>query len=164
MARRPLNNDDWLYESNCFVCENANEAGLQIDFFADDEAGEVVATFQLDHRFSGAPTLLHGGVVLSVLDEVQAWATIALAGKLALTHKTECTFDQPVKVDKEYTAVGSVQESDAGQIRTNGEIRDANGSVMARSSSTFVVLGEAKVREFVDAADDEDVHHRDFLK
>ena len=43
MARIRLHNDDLGYESNCFVCEASNEAGLRIPFFHDTEREMVVA-------------------------------------------------------------------------------------------------------------------------
>ncbi len=75
----PLENARWGFESNCFVCEPRNDAGLRIPFFHDEASATVTATFTLDDRFSGAPSYLHGGVLLAVLDEAMAWATIALA-------------------------------------------------------------------------------------
>jgi len=45
----------------------------------------VFAEFELDADYSGAPTLVHGGVTLALLDEAMSWATIALGGKFAYT-------------------------------------------------------------------------------
>ena len=43
MVTRPLENARWGFESNCFVCEPRNAAGLRIPFEHDDEAGVVLA-------------------------------------------------------------------------------------------------------------------------
>ena len=83
-----LHNDDWGYESNCFVCEARNERGLQIPFFHDTERGIVTAELTLSADFSGAPTMVHGGVVLAILDEAMAWACIAVARRWAVTTET----------------------------------------------------------------------------
>ena len=40
---RRLHNDDWGYESNCFVCERRNERGLRVPFFHDTERDAVTA-------------------------------------------------------------------------------------------------------------------------
>ncbi|MEL7208273.1 MAG: hypothetical protein AAGK32_08605, partial [Actinomycetota bacterium] len=69
---RPLHNDDWGYDSNCYVCEPTNEGGLRIPFVADDEAELVRARFSLDETYSGAPSFVHGGVTGAILDEAQA--------------------------------------------------------------------------------------------
>jgi hypothetical protein len=63
-----LHNEDWGFETNCFVCEPRNDQGLRIPFFHDTELDVVFADFELSNVFSGAPTLVHGGVTLAVLD------------------------------------------------------------------------------------------------
>lgn len=67
-----LHNEDWGFETNCFVCEPKNEHGLGISFFHDTDRNLVTAEFELSHTFSGAPTLVHGGITLAVLDEAMA--------------------------------------------------------------------------------------------
>lgn len=138
-----LTNEQWGFTSNCFVCEPKNDQGLQVPFFHDDERDVVTATFTLTDAFSGAPSYLHGGVSLAVLDEVQAWATIAVAGKFAVTTKTAAEFRKPVRVGKEYTLEGSVSSVDGDTISTVGRILDHRGDERVRSESTFFVLSPA---------------------
>ena len=78
MTLHRLHNEAWGFETNCFVCEPKNQAGLQIPFFHDDERSVVTAEFELSDAYSGAPSLVHGGVTLAVLDEAMAWACIAV--------------------------------------------------------------------------------------
>lgn len=86
-----LENSRWGFESNCFVCEAANPAGLGVEFFADTDDDAVVADFSLDQRFSGAPSYVHGGVVLAVLDEAMAWATFVPLGPAQAVEATGAT-------------------------------------------------------------------------
>jgi acyl-coenzyme A thioesterase PaaI-like protein len=72
-----IHNEDWGFESNCFVCEPKNGHGLRIPFFHDTDTDVVFADFELGRDFSGAPSLVHGGLLLAVLDEAMAWACIA---------------------------------------------------------------------------------------
>lgn len=138
----PLTNDRWGYESNCFVCEARNASGLQIPFYLDDRGEAVVAAFRLGAAHSGAPTLVHGGVSLAILDEAQAWACIAIAGKWALTHTTTSTFDQPVFVDHDHQVQARVVAITDDRIETAGEIRNASDAVLVRSTASFVALGD----------------------
>jgi len=75
---------------------------MRVPFFHDDEMGTVSAEFSLDERFSGAPSYVHGGLVLAILDEAMAWAAIAVAKAFALTRTTTTTFSRPVKVGRSY--------------------------------------------------------------
>src|SRR5436309_15094640 len=110
MARRPLDNAAWGFDTNCFVCEPANPRGLGVRFFHDDVAGVVEADFQLGDAFSGVPHYVHGGVLLAVMDEAMAWASIALAKRFAVVQSTATTFDRPVRLDERYRVEATVQD------------------------------------------------------
>jgi len=138
----PLTNDRWGYESNCFVCEARNASGLQIPFHLDDAGDVVTAEFRLGTAHSGAPSLVHGGVSLAILDEAQAWACIAIAGKWALTHTTTSTFDQPVFVEHDHQVSARIVSVSDSRIETSGEIVNNAGDVLVRSTATFVILGD----------------------
>lgn len=107
MGLTRLHNEDWGFEPNCFVCEAKNARGLQVPFSVDDERGVVVAEVNLPNDFSGAPTVVHGGVTLAVLDEAQAWACIALAGKWAVTVETTTRFHEAARAT--FAVLGAAQ-------------------------------------------------------
>ena len=159
-VRRRLHNDDWGYETNCFVCEQRNEAGLRIPFFHDTEADIVDAVFELGDAHSGAPTLVHGGLQLAILDEAMAWAAIAVAGKWALTSSSSARFLGPVQVDVEHRVVAEVVSSGDDEISTVARILDADGRALTTASASFVPIAEAVAVRLVDEVHDE---HRGFL-
>lgn len=142
----PLNNDRWGYETNCFVCEPRNTDGLGIAFQLDDDQSTVSAGFTLDHRYSGVPTLLHGGVSLAILDEAMAWACIAVGGKWAMTVASSATFPAPVLVDVahrvEAVLVGP-DPADGNTLEAEARIVDVSGTVCVTATGTFVVVGDA---------------------
>ena len=141
----PLTNDRWGYESNCYVCEQTNEGGLRIPFQLEDDAQTVTATFSLDRTYSGAPALVHGGVSLALLDEAQAWACIAVAGKWGLTASTSSTFVSPVFCDTPYRVEARVAAVGDLTVETVAAIRDEGGGAMVESVSTFHIVGEVDV-------------------
>jgi acyl-coenzyme A thioesterase PaaI-like protein len=140
----PLHNDDWGYETNCFVCEPTNPNGLQIPFFHDTDREVVTAEFSLDGSFSGAPTLIHGGVTLAVLDEAMAWACIAIGKQWAVTVETTTRFDRAVRVDSTYSVEAAVVGHEGTTMRTSARVLDRRGAVRAEAQATFATLGEAQ--------------------
>ena len=144
MALRRLHNEDWGFGTSCFVCEPRNDAGLRIPFDHDTERDVVVARFNLGPEFSGAPSYVHGGITLAVLDEAMAWAAIAVAGKLAVTAETSARFRRPVLVGKDYLVEARVTAHDGEEIRAAAEVSFAEGKVCAEATATFAVLGEAQ--------------------
>ena len=125
--------------------------GLRIPFFHDDEPTSVVAEFTLDDAFSGAPSYVHGGVTLAVLDEAQAWATIAVGGKFAVTTETATRFHRPVHVGRTFTVEASVTGEPEGQICTRAEVRSQSGKVCAETTAVFAVLSEATAVDAIGA-------------
>lgn len=151
MSRTRLDNERWGFTSNCFVCEPRNGAGLRIPFHHDTDAGTVVAEFELSGAFSGAPSYVHGGVTLAVLDEAQAWATIAVGGKFAVTTETTTRFKRPVMVGERYSVSARIEHQDGDGLATAAEVRDADGKVCAETTATFAVLGPAQAVEALGA-------------
>lgn len=148
MTARRLTNDDWGLDSSCFVCEPRNNAGLQLELWADDDTGQVWTDLNLGAAFSGAPTLVHGGISLAVLDEVQAWAVIALAGSWAVTVETAAAFPRPILLDTDYRAIGEVTGREGDRISTSGRIETPKGLVCVTSTATFQAIGEAEAVRF----------------
>ena len=143
MARRPLTNASWGFESNCFVCEPGNPHGLRIPFFHDDEAGVVTADFRLGSGHAGAPHYVHGGVLLAILDEAMAWAAIALAERFAVVQSTATTFDRPVRVDEDHVVQASVHDRTDTAVTARAYIRDAGGRRCAEARARLVVMSTA---------------------
>ncbi len=139
-----LHNEDWGFESSCFVCEPRNDAGLQIPFHHDTGRDVVVGSFNLGNAFSGAPTYVHGGIVLAVLDEAMAWAAIAVAHKFAVTAETTTQFTGPVRVGRPYVVEAHLTSRTEDRLAAAAVVRDGDGAVCAEATATFVILGSAQ--------------------
>lgn len=132
-----LDNSRWGFASKCFVCEPSNDAGLRIPFFHDDDSQTVFADYTLDERFSGAPSYVHGGVTMAVLDEAMAWATIAVAKAFALTVRTNVEFRWPLKVGRPYRVEARILQTDGAAIDVQATVRDGRGRPCAEAVGTF---------------------------
>ena len=143
MALHRLTNERWGFSSNCYVCEPTNDRGLGLEFFHDDERNVVTAQLELSDQFSGAPNYVHGGVIKAVLDEIESWATIAVAGKFAVTTRSTVEFPRPVRVDKTYTVEAEVVASTPETIEAQSRVLDHQGRVCAQGASTLHVLSAA---------------------
>lgn len=145
MTVRPLTNASWGFASLCFVCEDANERGLRIPFFHDDEAATVTAEFTLAEAFSGAPALVHGGVLMAICDEAMCWATIAVAGSWALTATNAHRFLRPVRLGRPYRVEARVVGRDEDGVRTTATIISASsGRPVVEGEALFSPLGPAQ--------------------
>ena len=161
MAVHALDNASWGFASSCFVCEPSNAHGLRIPFFHDDEAHVVRATFTLDERYSGAPRFVHGGILLAVMDEAMAWATIAIGERFAVTTETTTRFHGPVRVGRAYEVRARVDNATDLTLATTAEIVDANDRARASAQATFSVLTAQAAARAIGSADPE---HDRFLR
>ncbi len=160
MTLHRLHNEDWGFETNCFVCEPTNELGLQIPFFHDDERSVVTAEFELSDTYSGAPTLVHGGVTLAVLDEAMAWACIAVGKRWAVTTETSTRFHRPVRVGSLYRVEAALVEHVDGVMRTTATLVDRRGELRVETTACFATVGEAQATRLI--GDHPGTHNRPF--
>ena len=162
MAIHRLHNENWGFETNCFVCEPTNPLGLRIPFFHDDEAATVTAEFELPDGYSGAPTLVHGGVTLAILDEAMAWACIAVGRRWAVTTETSARFLRPVRVGSPYRIEARVVDHVGATMSTAARLLDRRDDVCVEAAAGFTTLGEAQAVELsgLDASQLTDDHRR----
>ena len=82
---------------NCFACGKANPIGLKLDFAF--EADFATCSFTLGRVFEGYKSLVHGGIISTILDESMA-KIIINKGYIAVTAKIEIKFSNPLLVGK----------------------------------------------------------------
>jgi acyl-coenzyme A thioesterase PaaI-like protein len=146
-----LENSRWGFGTNCFVCEPSNARGLQVPFSHDTDRGIVFADFTLGAEFSGAPTYVHGGATLALIDEGMSWATIALSKKFAFTKETSATFDWPVRVDRSYRLEVRVVDEDERRILTEAVVLDAKQRPCVTARAEMAVLSAAQAADAIGA-------------
>ncbi len=132
LAGSPLN--------RCFGCGDANECGLQLHFYVEDET-RVLCRFTLPERFQGPPGHAHGGIIATLLDEAMSKAN-RLRGLVAMTRHMAVDYRKPVPLGAELLVEGWSERdttSDSGRKhRCTAELRDASGTVMAHATGIFI--------------------------
>lgn len=67
-------------EGTCHGCGPANDDGLQLKSYLSETGDQLVATFEPDAIFnSGAPNIMYGGLVASLIDCQAMWTAIVFA-------------------------------------------------------------------------------------
>lgn len=149
MSRVPLDNSSWGFTSNCFVCEPANGTGLRIPFFHDEESQTVEAEFTLGEEFSGAPSYVHGGISLAILDEAMAWAAIAVGKAFAVTVTTTTNFLRPIRVGRSYKVTARLAERDDEGLQMTATIVDDKDRSCADATARFAHLSADQAKSAV---------------
>jgi hypothetical protein len=74
---------------NCFGCSPNNEYGLHMKFYTNDKKDMVVSWFAVPDQYCGWGTMVHGGIISTMLDEAMGWGA---AGELQLLYFNNLLF------------------------------------------------------------------------
>ncbi len=150
------------FDSRCFVCDTENSRGLRVPYFHDSDRSVVYAEFELGDEFSGAPTLVHGGATLALIDEGMSWATIAISERFAFTKETNARFDWPIRLGRGYRLEVRVTSADTSRIHTEAVVLDAKSRACVTATAVMAVLdvGQAADATGVEVSDE----HRKYVR
>ncbi|MBW2140620.1 MAG: PaaI family thioesterase [Deltaproteobacteria bacterium] len=124
---------------NCFACSAKNPSGLQMKFFTDEKT--VFSWITVPDHLCGYNTVVHGGVVSTILDEVMGWAALYLLEKITLTKSMTVEFIKSVYVGEPLKAEGKVIDlSGKREVLLEGTLVNEQGEICARSQGSFTLL------------------------
>jgi uncharacterized protein (TIGR00369 family) len=132
--------------NHCFGCGAANDAGMKLAFELDFDDRRARGKFILGPNYAGGAGFAHGGIIAVVLDEAMGKLS-RLTQEQAVTAEMSIEYRKPVPIDKEIVVEGW-QEEEKGRNRFRiAEIRDSQGSLLARGKGRFVVVTQAHFAE-----------------
>jgi acyl-coenzyme A thioesterase PaaI-like protein len=137
--------------SMCFLCGINNPIGLKLAFYTDGE-DRCIARFQPRPEHQGYPGTLHGGIISALLDETMG-RVLAAQNVWAMTGRLEIKFGKPTPLDQELTVIGELTRNRSRAYEARGEIRLADGTVLAEGSGVYVRIPEEKVEQAMTALD-----------
>ncbi len=133
-----------LAAHHCFACGTLNTHGLQLVLHAAND--ECWTELVLDPRFEGWHGIAHGGIVSTILDEVMAWALVE-HDIWGLTARMNIEFKKPVQIGTPIRGEGHVVSTRRRVVEAAGVLRDADGTVLATSTATYVAASEDRKAE-----------------
>jgi len=122
--------------NNCFACGPNHPEGFRLTFAVDGD--EVVTRFVPRASHAGAPTIMHGGLVTTVADEVGCWALIALRGKFGFTGTMTSRFARPVRVERETVGRARITKESTRMVHVDVRVLQED-AVCFSSVMSFVI-------------------------
>jgi acyl-coenzyme A thioesterase PaaI-like protein len=133
-------------DHECFGCGNRNPIGLHLQFAPDGDGVSAALVPAPEHQ--GFQSVVHGGIIATVLDEAMAWATTH-AGFWAVTGEMQIRFRRPLNVGDSTTVSARVSDGRMRIVNATAELtRDRDSSSIATASATFVRVSEAVAAEW----------------
>jgi len=131
-------------KNHCFGCGPDNPEGMRLRFTLDEARKTFVCRVKLSHRYVGPPGHAHGGVIATMLDEAMGKVN-QLRHVIALTKEMTVEYLKPVPLGKPLIVEGH-ERSVRGRVHTNvAEVRDQQGTVLARSIGKFIAIDPEKM-------------------
>jgi acyl-coenzyme A thioesterase PaaI-like protein len=132
----------------CFGCGAANEKGLRIRSF-EDENGEYVAEWRAEEHHQAFPGMLNGGIVGALLDCHSNWAAAHFLMKKLGKSAPDCTvtanysinLKRPTPFDATIYLKARIVESTEDRATVEAELI-ANEKVCATCRGLFVIVKE----------------------
>ena len=122
-------------DGGCFGCSPSNTNGIQLRFRRDGM--RVRSRARIPDRFHGAPGVVHGGIVATVLDEVSCAAAVFVADRFVVTGELVVRYERPVPVDVSLELEAEiVAQTHPRYVEIAASVRDG-ATILARSTGKF---------------------------
>ena len=128
-------------QNRCFGCGEANEHGLQLEFFLADD-GTVVCPVSIPDRFEGHPGFLHGGIIATLLDETMSKALRA-RGLTAMTRHLEVDYRRPVPSCAPIRLEGRIMRDEGRKHFVEATIFASDSTPLAHGKGVFIEVRPA---------------------
>ena len=123
----------------CFGCSPINPSGLRMKFYTDEEV--VFSWIRVPEHFCGWDSLIHGGILSTMLDEIMSWTAIHLLRKFTMTKSITVDFLRPVHVEKDLELRGRVHQiKSEREVLIEGFLYDEMGRLCTKATGTFALF------------------------
>jgi len=123
--------------SQCFGCGQDNPIGLKLSFQWDGQTAR--AEFTPTELHQGWPGMVHGGIIICLLDEAMGYAGI-FDGVHCLTAKIQVNLKRPTPVKETLIITSSIIKKTRKLIETRAVIAWPDGTLIAEGRATQFVV------------------------
>lgn len=126
------------WTKGCFVCGEGNERGFRLRSRVE---GQLVCLDYVTRDCDlGWKSAVHGGLTMTLLDEVMTWAAIIETGSACVSAEMTTRMKKPVAVGLKIRVEGWVAESRKKVVLTEGRMLDGAGTVLASSTGKYMQM------------------------
>jgi uncharacterized protein (TIGR00369 family) len=125
--------------NKCFACGKDNPIGLKLEFQPDGQA--VRAKFVSTELHQGWPGIVHGGILLTLLDEAAGYVSY-FQGVNCVTARSEIRFRHSAPVGEPLLVTAHPTKMRKRLIQTEAAITMEDGTVVVEGTILMYVTGE----------------------
>lgn len=136
---------DWDFTSgtlprtkSCFICGEENIHGLQLR--SRIEKDRVVLEHVTRVEDLGWRHLVHGGILMTLLDEVMTWGAILTFRKACVAAEMTVRLKAPVGEGVRIRVEGWIGEAKSRVVLTEGRVLDQEGVLLATAAGKYMAM------------------------
>jgi uncharacterized protein (TIGR00369 family) len=130
------------WSRSCFVCGEGNPHGLRLK--SRLENGAVVLDYTTREADLGWRSLVHGGISMTLLDEVMTWAAIIAARRACVAAELTVRLKAPVRVGQRLRVEGESSGGASRIVKTSARMTDEEGRELATATGKYVPMRSAE--------------------
>lgn len=123
---------------SCFVCGEDNPHGLRLR--SRIEGGRVVIEYETREADLGWKHLVHGGISMTLLDEVMTWAAILAVRRACIAAELTTRLARPIRVPEPLRVEGWVSAVKGKLILAEAHILGRDGHPSATARGKYVAM------------------------
>lgn len=121
----------------CFGCGQNNPVGLKLSFQWDGKTAR--AEFTPTKFYQGWSGLVHGGIIMSILDEAMGYATI-FEGMNCVTSRMQANLRRPAPIDEPLIIAASIIKKTGRLVEAKAAMSLKDGTLIAEGTATQFVI------------------------
>jgi len=123
---------------SCFVCGQDNPHGLRLR--SRIEGDRVVLTHTPREADLGYRHLVHGGIAMTLLDEVMTWAAILAFKQAAVAAEVTVRLKHPIVAGRPIRVEGGITRATPRLVLSKGAILDGQNTVLVEATGKYVPM------------------------
>ncbi|MEI6124981.1 MAG: PaaI family thioesterase [Pseudomonadota bacterium] len=128
-----------INDDTCFVCGQHNPEGLHLEFRYAPDGSKAETTFMPAIKYQGWQGIVHGGIIITLLDETMAKAAVR-KGFSVLTGEITAKFKNPAKVMEPLRCEAEIEQVKKKIVYARGTVYTHHGTVVAEATSKMVII------------------------
>ncbi|MBX3248470.1 MAG: PaaI family thioesterase [Myxococcales bacterium] len=123
----------------CFGCGPNHPIGFRLSFAKEGDV--AISRFTPGERFQGPPGIFHGGLVLTLADEVASWGVVLLLGRFGFTGRVEGSLKKAIRIGREVEARARIAEDRRRIVDVDVDLHQ-DGALCFDGRFRFMVMDE----------------------
>jgi acyl-coenzyme A thioesterase PaaI-like protein len=133
--------------SRCFGCSPMHPHGLHMRC---ERAGDVVRTrLTVGDDHEGPPGIVHGGLVMTIADELAAWAVLGLLDRFGFTASIDGRFLAPVRTHQAIEGEAKLASAPGRIVKVEAVLAQQGKSVF-KGTFSFALVDRAGAERLLD--------------